>query len=290
MKNQLIVRVVPVAVLALLMTALDSDLSAKEEAEDSIFDVLQLAETVSGPGQFAFPLFAPIDLGSGYEDRVAPIVVVSRPAPNEVNVPVDSSIKISLADYGSGIDGGTLRLLLNNELVNPSVTEGFDNTVDVLYESTEPFGYAQTVEVSVSAADFSQNIMPSDTFAFTTNMDATPRPTISISTNKSVYTNGQLLVVMVSITNPTDTELEVDGFIAVDVLGTLLYFPTFDTSPRAISLQLPPGFEMKPTVLWTMPLYGIPDGTYTWYAGLENVETGDIGQISSAQFDFVSMP
>jgi hypothetical protein len=282
-------RLILVGVVVLLVIALDPPVLGQGAEDEDLFQVLQLAETTSGPGRFAFPLFAPIDLGGGYEDNVAPIIVLTRPASNEVDVPIDAAIMICLADYGSGVDGSTVRLLLNDELVSPFISGGLDRTLDVTYRNAEPFEYAKRIEVAISAADFAQNIMGPETFAFTTNTDGTPRPTISISTNRNIYTEGQLLVVLVSLSNSTDRMLHLRGYLAIEVSDTLLFFPTFDTSPQGIDLQLPPGFQMDPCVIWTAPLVGVPEGTYTWYAVLQNLETGDFGQISSAQFEFVSV-
>ncbi|MBN1592210.1 MAG: hypothetical protein JW941_03050 [Candidatus Coatesbacteria bacterium] len=262
--------------------------TAAEAEREDLFDVLQLAETISGPGQFAFPLFAPIDLGSGYEDRVAPFAVFSKPAPNEVDVPVDISILISLADYGSGVDGSTVSMYLNDEEVHPEISSGEDSTLDVLYQHSEPFKFADEIKVAISAGDFAQNTMNPNVFSFKTVADTTLRSTIGISTNKTVFMDGQLMVLLVSLKNPTEESMNVNAYIAVEVGDALLFYPDFTPSMVPIELQLPAGFEMDPTVVWTMPLFGIPGGSYTWYAALENVETGEFGQVSSSHFEFVT--
>jgi len=274
--------------LGALLLGLSTQGSAAEAEGKDILDVLQLAETTSGPGQFAFPLFAPIDLGSGYEDRIAPFVVLSNPAPNEVDVPIDASIVISLADYGSGVDGSTVAMFLNDQKVTPNVTSGTDNNIDVKYQSAEPFEYAKEIRVAVSAGDFAQNMMNPSVFSFTTCTDQTKRPTISISTNKTVFMDGQLMVLLASLKNPTAEAIAVRAYVAIKFGDSLMFYPSFTTVATPIDLVLPAGFEMNPTVIWTAPLFGVPAGSYTWFAALENTETGELGQISSSQFDFVS--
>jgi len=275
--------------LGLMLLGLSARGFAAEAEGEDVFDVLRLAETVSGPGQFAFPLFAPIDLGSGYEDRIAPFVVLSKPAPNEVDVPVDSSVFISLADYGSGVDSTTVSMFLDDEEVSAEVSGGIDNRVDVTYRGAEPFGYAQEVRVAISAADNVQNAMPPNVFSFTTVASETRLPTIAISMNKTVFTDGQVLVLLVSLKNPTDRVVTVRGYVALGFGESLLFYPNFTPEPTPIELVLPVGFEMDPTVIWTAPLFGIPDGSYTWYGALEDAETGNLGQISSCQFEFVTL-
>jgi len=275
--------------LGMMLLALPTRGAATEPESEDLFDVLRLAETVSGPGQFAFPLFAPIDLGSGYEDQVAPFVVLSKPAPNEVDVPIDSSIMVSLADYGSGVDASTVAMFLDDEEVSPSISSGLDNTLDVTYQNPESFEYAKEVRVAISSGDYAQNIMSPNVFSFTTNTDETKRPTIGISTNKTVFREGQLLVLLVSLKNSTDEALNVRAYVAIGFGDDLLFYPSFTAEPTPINLLLPTGFEMNPTVIWTTPLFGLPEGSYTWYAALENAETGEFGQVSSSQFEFVSM-
>jgi len=253
-----------------------------------LWNVLQLAETISGPGQFAFPLFAPIDLGGGYEDTIAPIVIARLPAANEVDVPVDTSIQITLADWGTGVDESSVRLFLNQQRVFPTVLSGTDKTVDVSFSSSQPFDFAERVEVAVTAADLAQNVMPQDVFTFTTNTDATPRPTVSISTNKSVYTEGQILVVLASVRNPTQRSFHVMAFVAVEIQGAYYFYPTFEPAPVGIELRLPPGFTMRPVAILSQPLVDIPEGKFTWYAALMDVQTGTLGQVSCAQCEFVA--
>ena len=280
---------VAAGLLGMLLLALSAQGGAIDAEGEDLFDVLQLAETVSGPGQFAFPLFAPIDLGSGYEDRVAPFVVLSKPAPNEVDVPIDVSILISLADYGSGVDGSTVAMFLNDEEVSPEVSDGLDNRLDMTYQHAGPFDYAREIRIAISAGDYAQNIMDPSVFSFTTIADPTERPTIGISTNKTVFMEGQLLVLLVSLKNPTDEAMNVRAYVAIEFGGSLLFYPNFTAEPMPVDLLLPTGFEMNPTVIWTTPLFGIPEGSYTWFAALENAETGGFGQVSSSQFEFVSM-
>ena len=131
--------------------------------------------------------------------------------------------------------------------------------------------------------------MSPNVFSFTTNTDATKRATIGISTNKTVFKEGQLLVLLVSLKNLTDEALDVRAYVAIGFGDNLLFYPSFTPEPTPISLLLQTGFEMNPTVIWTAPLFGIHEGTYTWYAALENAETGGLGQVSSSQFEFVSM-
>jgi len=275
--------------LAVSLLALPIWGTAAEPGSQDLFDVLQLAETVSGPGQFAFPLFAPIDLGGGYEDQIAPFVILSRPAPNEVDVPIDSSIMISLADYGSGVDASTVAMFLDDVSVSPFISSGLDETLDLTYQNPESFDYAKEITVAISAGDYAQNIMAPNVFSFTTNTDATKRPTIGISTNKTVFKEGQMLVLLASLKNPTDEALSVLAYVAIEFGDALLFYPNFTAEPTPINLLLPIGFEMNPTVIWTTPLFGAPEGSYTWYAALENAETGEFGQVSSTQFEFVSM-
>jgi hypothetical protein len=126
-------------------------------------------------------------------------------------------------------------------------------------------------------------------FSFKTNTDATKRPTIGISTNKTVFTEGQLLVLLASLKNATDEPVSVRAYVAVGFGDVLLFWPSFTPEPIPIGLLLLTGFEMNPTVIWTAPLFGLAEGAYTWFAALENAETGELGQISSSQFEFVSM-
>ncbi|MBN2208131.1 MAG: hypothetical protein JW759_02385 [Candidatus Coatesbacteria bacterium] len=281
--------IVSVCLLSMTFLALSTTGYAKEAQKKDVFEALQLAETVSGPGQFALPLFAPIDLGSGYEDTVAPFVVLTRPAPNEVDVPIETSIMISLADYGSGVDESTLAMFLDDKKVSPEVSGRLENTIDLTYQNPEPFECAREIRVAISAGDFAQNTMSPNVFSFKTNTDATRRPTIGISTNKTVFMEGQLLVLLASLKNPTDEPVSVRAYVAVGFGNVLLFWPSLTPEPIPMGLMLPTGFEMDPTVIWTTPLFGLSEGAYTWFAALENAETGELGQISTSQFEFASM-
>ncbi|MCD6326462.1 hypothetical protein J7M28_02760 [bacterium] len=105
-------------------------------------------------------------------------------------------------------------------------------------------------------------------------------------TDKSVYLGGSTINVDVMLENMGEAQ-EADAYLAVDVQGTLLFFPYWTPEPTPIGVYLPEIVKMK----LRATSIRLPDepatGYYTFYAGL--TAPGDMSQllgiISTAYFE-----
>jgi hypothetical protein len=107
-----------------------------------------------------------------------------NPAKGSSGVDVNGSVVVHVQDDGVGVGQSSIKMTINNSLVTPTIT-GSQADYTVTYTPTTPFGFNQVVNVKVEATDLANNIMPADTYSFTTGSDTTPPYTSGWSPAKS---------------------------------------------------------------------------------------------------------
>jgi len=85
-----------------------------------------------------------------YLDNLNPI--------REAITPVDSNIYFEIKDEGVGVDIDTFEMLVNSQLVSPSIVKISNFHYNVTYTPIKPFSYGKTVVVNVKVADASNQV------------------------------------------------------------------------------------------------------------------------------------
>ena len=109
----------------------------------------------------------------------------------------------------------------------------------------------------------------------------TPKPTISIYTDKTSYTAGEVMHLGLDVKNPLDSAQRVSLYIYLE-LPTGGTFTLIDTT-----VTLPAGLDYSNPNFKVFRLPSIPAGTYTWHAILVDAVTGEIICEDTAEWKFV---
>ena len=89
------------------------------------------------------------------------------PAPDAVDVAIDTNIVVHLEDSGDGVDDTTIVMRVDDVEVTPAIS-GTASDYTLTYDPTGDFGHSQVVEVEVDASDLDGNAMLTDSYSFTT--------------------------------------------------------------------------------------------------------------------------
>lgn len=106
-------------------------------------------------------------------DTPAPYTSGRDPAPGETGVAVDADIVVHVLDDGYGVDITTIVMTVEGVTVTPDIT-GTAEDCTLSYDPPVDFGYSQVVDVTIDAEDLAGNVMPTDSYSFTTQPDTTP--------------------------------------------------------------------------------------------------------------------
>jgi hypothetical protein len=93
-------------------------------------------------------------------DYKAPYILNMSPDMDETNVPVDTNIYLEIKDEGSGIDIGTLELLINSRRMSPdylTIEEVSRYYYKITYNPPENLYFNKDYKVSVKVSDISAN-------------------------------------------------------------------------------------------------------------------------------------
>jgi len=102
-------------------------------------------------------------------DSSPPVVTGQSPAPDEQDVPVNSSVLLHVQDSGDGVDSASIQMKVNNEPVAPQIA-GTPADYTVTYVPSSPFDYGSAVTVTVNARDLHSppNVMNEVAYSFNT--------------------------------------------------------------------------------------------------------------------------
>jgi hypothetical protein len=109
-------------------------------------------------------------------DTIPPYTIAHLPGKDSTDVPVNTTITLQIRDDASGVDKLSIGMKVKGRKVTPVIT-GDMYCYTVSYKPEVPFGYAQTIDVIITAKDIAGNVMPQDKYRFTTEMgivDTTP--------------------------------------------------------------------------------------------------------------------
>ncbi len=109
-------------------------------------------------------------------DLTPPFVSGQSPAPNQQNMPVDTSVVLHVQDSGDAVDVNSIQMQVNGQAVTLQIT-GSPSDYAVSYTPSSPFAYDSVVTVAVNAQDLHSppNVMQQVSYSFTTQPgDSTP--------------------------------------------------------------------------------------------------------------------
>lgn len=110
------------------------------------------------------------------KDLTPPYVRGQNPSPDKTNVSPYGAISFHILDDLSGVDRSTIRLQVNDGLVQPIIT-GHSYDYYIYYKPLAPFGYGESVNIKISASDLAvdpTNAMDPVQYAFDIVKDTEP--------------------------------------------------------------------------------------------------------------------
>gem|GEM_PF-3542643 len=108
-------------------------------------------------------------------DQTPPYTDGHDPPVNATYVAVNSNIVVHVRDDICGVDQSAIVMQVAGTEVTPTIT-GSPVDYTVTYDPLSDFGYNESVTVSIDAQDKVGNLMPTETYAFTTASEANAAP------------------------------------------------------------------------------------------------------------------
>lgn len=115
-------------------------------------------------------------------DQAAPAADPGYPAADEIQVPLNPAISLTVSDAGQGVDAGTVTIRVNDQLVYSGNTASHQSVYGVCrrtgtsasyrytYQPAASFAFDELVTVRVTASDLAGNAMTPYVYSFTTEM------------------------------------------------------------------------------------------------------------------------
>ncbi|MHC4572962.1 MAG: InlB B-repeat-containing protein [Planctomycetota bacterium] len=122
------------------------------------------------------------NFGVSIIDQNAPTVTNCLPAAGAIQVPINNLMILDVVDAGTGVDGNSVTIRVNNNLVYAGNTEdyvsvygrcrrtGAEAAYTFVYQSNEVFDFDYKVSVAVNAKDLVGNTMEEYVYSFATEM------------------------------------------------------------------------------------------------------------------------
>lgn len=112
-------------------------------------------------------------------DLEPPYVENQDPAPDSIDVPIETNIVVDVVDLGEGVDQASIAMIVNSVLVTTQIT-GDPARYTVFYDPDIAFSEGETVTVRIDARDLAEppNQMAPHIYTFTTYEPPTTTPTI----------------------------------------------------------------------------------------------------------------
>ncbi len=115
-------------------------------------------------------------------DQVPPVVDNWSPAPDSIQAPPNTLVRLHVRDEGMGVDAASVSLHVNGQLVYAGDVNSYAGPLGVCsrsgtkadytytYEQKATYGYSREVSVTVAASDLAGNAMAEQTYSFATEM------------------------------------------------------------------------------------------------------------------------
>jgi hypothetical protein len=110
-----------------------------------------------------------LEHGEASPDTTPPYTTGHDPVKDATDVPLDTNIVVHVRDDHTGVDQSTIVMTVEGDVVTPTRTgDKYDYTLT--YNPTTDFDHGQVVDVTVDASDLNEttNVMPTDSYSFTT--------------------------------------------------------------------------------------------------------------------------
>ena len=168
-------------------------------------------------------------------DITPPYTTGDDPARGAMGVPVDTNIVVHVRDDGAGVDQASIVLTVEGvDVTGQSLITGGTGDYTVTYDPTTDFAHGQVVNVTVDASDLvvPPNVMPTDSYSFTTVHTGAIRGTVQLQANTddagvivaaggvSTFTSGDGRYTLSGL--PPDTYIvtaSVRGFLSAETSG-----------------------------------------------------------------------
>jgi len=108
-------------------------------------------------------------------------------------------------------------------------------------------------------------------------------PTTEISTDKYEYTAGDVMLINITLANPTDKWQHVNFLWRLNITDYGLSFPIVNNK----LLWLPPGFDKSFIIPWKIPNWRLSFNA-TWYVAFYNATTSEVISEDTADWRYVT--
>jgi hypothetical protein len=171
-------------------------------------------------------------------NTIPPYTSGHQPIKGAIDVATNTTITVHIQDDMPGVEKTSISLKINNVIVSPTIS-GNNTDYTVTYKPSTPFDYNKTIQVSIKAKDVAGNIMPEETYTFTTEKekDTTPPYTSGHQPAKGavdVATNTTILIHIKDNmgVNSALIEMLINGSKVFPVIsGTKTYYTIFYKPP-----------------------------------------------------------
>jgi hypothetical protein len=121
-------------------------------------------------------------------DVTKPFTSNHNPAKGATDVPINANIVAHVQDAASGVKQSAIVMKVNGSNVVPTITgTALDFTLN--YDPPADFGFQQTINVSIDAADSAGNVMATDAYSLITGGNSAPAAPTLVSPTANTFTN-----------------------------------------------------------------------------------------------------
>jgi len=116
-------------------------------------------------------------------DVTKPFTSNHNPSDSATGIPINTNIVVHVQDATSGVKRSSLVMKVNGNAVSPLIA-GTAADYTLTYDPPTNFAFGQTVDVSIDAADSTENALTTDAYSFTIGANSAPSaPTLVATTN-----------------------------------------------------------------------------------------------------------
>jgi len=116
-------------------------------------------------------------------DVTKPFTSNHNPSDSAKGISINTNIVVHVQDATSGVKRSSLVMKVNGNAVSPSIT-GTSADYTLTYDPPNNFAFGQTVNVSIDAADSTENALTTDAYSFTIGANSAPSaPTLLATAN-----------------------------------------------------------------------------------------------------------
>ena len=159
-------------------------------------------------------------------DYWQPYTTGHDPAPDEIDLPVDTGITVHVRDDHDGVDPGTIAMSVNDaDVTDDLIITGTPANYTVIYDPPVNFSYAQVVNVTIDASDLNTtpNVMQY-TYSFTTEAYGSDLVVSMIDAyHNRTYFPDPRIPPCLNLSNEVDVKVENTGSTAASISNLSLY-------------------------------------------------------------------